>query len=134
LALLFDVALRIALVAAFDSMRDGTAALIAAAAASRAAMPVAMHLLPPAAGSAPGPWSVTPTQEAVWTAGALGVAFAFLFLGPGGGILAALLGIGAVAGAVWLIRRLIGGHTPAALAFVQQATEIAILAAALILD
>ena len=134
LVLLFDVALRIALVAAFSSMRDATAALIASAAASRAAIPVAMYLLAPAAGGAPGPWAVAPTQELVWTAGALGVAFAFLFLGPGGGILAALLGVAAVAGAVWLIRRLIGGHTPAALSFVQQVTEIAVLAAGLIVD
>ena len=134
LVLLFDVALRITLVAAFASLRDATAALIASAAASRAAMPVAMHLLAPAEGAAAGPWSIKPTQEAVWTAGALGVAFAFLFLGPGGGVLAAVLGIGAVAGAVWLVRRLIGGHTPAALSFIQQGTEIAVLAAALIVD
>ena len=134
LVLLFDVALRIALVAAFATMRDATSALIAAAAASRAAIPVAMHLLPPAAGSAPGPWSVAPSQEALWTAGALGVAFVFLFLGPGGGVLAAVLGIGAVVGAVWLVRRLIGGHTPAALSFIQQITEITVLAAALIVD
>ena len=87
--LLFDVALRIALVAAFATMRDATSALIASAAASRAAIPVAMHLLPPAEGSAPGPWSAAPSQEALWTAGALGVAFAFLFLGPGSGVLAA---------------------------------------------
>ena len=134
LVLLFDAALRIALVAAFSSMRVGTAALVAAAAASRAAMPVAMHLLAPAAGAAAGPWSVRPTQEAVWTAGALGVAFVFLFLGPGGGVLAAALGIAVVAGAVWLIRRLIGGHTPAALSFIQQTAEIAVLAGALIVD
>ena len=134
LVLVFDVALRIALVAAFSSMRDATAALVASAAASRAAIPVAMYLLEPTGGAALGPWSVKPTQEAVWTAGALGVAFAFLFLGPGGGVLAALLGIAVVAGTVWLLRRLLGGHTPAALSFVQQAAEIAVLAAALIVD
>ncbi|MGE5147742.1 MAG: adenosylcobinamide-GDP ribazoletransferase [Candidatus Eiseniibacteriota bacterium] len=134
LVLLFDVALRIALVAAFDTTRDATSALVAAAAASRAAIPVAMHLLQPAAGSAPAAWTVAPSQEALWTAGALGIAFVFLFLGPAGGVLAAALGIGAVVGAVWLVRRLIGGHTPTALSFIQQGVEITVLAAALIVD
>jgi adenosylcobinamide-GDP ribazoletransferase len=60
----------------------------------------------------------------------LGGLLGFLFLGPGGGLMALVFGAVGVAFVAWLAERQIGGFTGDVLGAQQQAAEIAVLAAA----
>ena len=60
----------------------------------------------------------------------LGGLLGFLFLGPGGGLMALAMAIIAVAALAWLAERQVGGFTGDVLGAQQQAAEIAVLAAA----
>jgi len=133
LALLFMFTLKIALVAAMANSREAAAALIAAAVAARAVLPLATYNLAPLTDFDPGPLTVVPSREAVWTTGALGVAFVLLFLGPAAGIAALLFGSIVAAAAAWRLRHEIGGYSTEGLAMVLSATEIAVLIAAVVI-
>ena len=133
LALLFLVTLKIALIAAVANSREAAAALVAAAVAARAILPLATFHLSPLADLDSGPLTVVPTREAAWTTGALGVAFVLLFLGPIAGIAAIAFGAVAGAAAAWRLRHEIGGYSTEGLAVVLSATEIAVLIAAVVI-
>ncbi len=133
LALLFLLTLKIALVAAVANSREAAAALVAAAVAARAILPLATFNLSPLADLDPGPLTVVPNREAAWTTGALGVAFVLLFLGPVAGIAAIAMGAIAGAAAAWRLRHEIGGYSTEGLAVVLSAAEIAVLIAAVVI-
>jgi len=133
LALLFLVTLKIALVAAVANSREAAAALVAAAVAARAILPLATFNLAPLKNLDPSPLTVVPTREAVWTTGALGVAFVLLFLGPIAGFAAILFGVAAGAAAAWRMKHEIGGFSTEGLSVVLSATEVAVLIAAVVI-
>ncbi len=130
LALLFTVAFRVAAVAAMGAANEAAAALLAAAAGARAVIPIIAYNLPAAESGDPAPWDEPPSQDRLWTGGALGVAFVLLFLGPVGGIVAVLLAAAAAAAVAVAALRRFGGHDRDSLALAQQAAEIGILLAA----
>jgi len=133
LALLFQVSLKVALIMAAASTKEAAAALIAASAAARTVLPLVTYNLPAVVGLAETPTTVKPTRDAVWTAGALGVAFVLLFLGPLAGFAALLFGGVVGAAAAWRIKHELGGYTQESLAVVLSATEIAVLIAAIVI-
>ncbi|MCP4327560.1 MAG: adenosylcobinamide-GDP ribazoletransferase [Alphaproteobacteria bacterium] len=132
LALIFSVALRTAALATLAAPWSVAAALIAAHAAARAAMPAMMDRLAPARADGLGATAGTPPRRSVTTALALGAALTLLFLGPLAGLFAILL----AAAAGWLLvviaRRQIGGYTGDVLGAMEQAVEMAVLVAAVI--
>jgi len=128
LALVLGVGLRAAALADL-SVADGAAALIAAHAASRAAMPLLMALLEPARTDGLAA-SLGRSSEAVLAqAVILGVLICALMTGPFSGIVALSFAALVLAGLETLARRQIGGYTGDVLGAAQQVTEIAILLA-----
>jgi adenosylcobinamide-GDP ribazoletransferase len=127
LALVFSIGLR---AAALDQIaQPGLAAfaLVAAASASRGLMPLLALWLEPARRDGLGAGLGEPSQEAVATAAVIALLAALLFLGPLAGLLAIILGAGAVAGVAALARTRLGGYTGDVFGAAQQAAETAIL-------
>lgn len=130
LALLFSLGLRAAALAALAPGLEATGALIAAAALSRAAMPLTMRLLPPARADGLGFSAGKPMPGTVLAAVVLGVAAALSGLGLWGGLLAVAAALAAM---VWLngiARQHLGGFTGDTLGALQQVAEVAVLLAA----
>jgi adenosylcobinamide-GDP ribazoletransferase len=130
LALVLSVLLRAAALASIGDVLHAPLALIAAHAASRAALPAAMLGLAPARADGLGATAGTPPRSGVAVAAALGGLITVAALGPLRGMIAlCLTGLSAsVAG--WLARRQIGGYTGDVLGAVQQAGEVVMLLAA----
>jgi adenosylcobinamide-GDP ribazoletransferase len=130
LALVLSIALRAAALAAIGDAVHAGLALIAAHAASRAFLPAAMALLPPARADGLGATAGRPRPEVATLAAAVGAAIALLALGPWRGAAALGLAVAATLLAGLLARRQIGGYTGDVLGAFQQLGEIAMLLAA----
>lgn len=130
LALIASVGLRAAAVAQLSDLIHVGLALVAAHAASRAALPAAMRLLQPARTDGLGAMAGTPSAPAVIASAGIGLGIALSALGPVQG--AAALGLmgAAVFAAAALARRQIGGYTGDVLGAFQQIGEIVMLLAA----
>jgi adenosylcobinamide-GDP ribazoletransferase len=130
LAVVLSVLLRAAALAAIGDVIHAGLALIAAHAASRAALPAIMWRLRPARAEGLGAAAGTPRSSAVAAAGAIGIAIALAALGPLRGIAALCVTSLAVFAMAGLARRRIGGYTGDVLGAVQQMGEIVMLLAA----
>ena len=126
-ALVLSIGLRATAIAAIGDPVFVGLALIAAHAASRAALPMAMYLLRPARADGLGTAAGRPGRMVAAVAALIGSAIALATLGPLTGALALLLTGGAVALAAMLARRQIGGYTGDVLGFFQQIGEIVML-------
>lgn len=129
LALVFSVALRAAALAAAPSAVAGLGALVAAAAWSRALIPVAMQVMPPARADGLGAGAGVPDATIAATAAGLGVVLALAGLGLAAPV-AVLAALAVAWGVVAVARRALGGFTGDVLGAVQQAAEMAVLVAA----
>jgi adenosylcobinamide-GDP ribazoletransferase len=127
LALIFSVGLRTAALAALALPGAATAALVAAHAGSRAALPALMRALDPARADGLGAAAGRPEEGATLWALGIGVVVVLLALGLGAGFWALLFAAGAVALTGALARRQIGGYTGDVLGAAQQAGEIVML-------
>jgi adenosylcobinamide-GDP ribazoletransferase len=126
-ALVLSVGLRVTAVAAIRDPVFVGLTLIAAHAASRAVLPAAMRLLPPARADGLGAAAGRPSRGVALLAALIGAAIALATLGPLTGVLTLLLAGGAVTLAGMLARRQIGGYTGDVLGFFQQIGEIVML-------
>lgn len=105
------------------------AALIAAAAASRAAIPVLLYTMSPARDRGLGAEAGKPDFNEMILALALGAAVTLLLLGPWTGLIALLVGAAGAFKFYYLGNRCAGGVTGALLGAAQQAAEIGVLLA-----
>jgi adenosylcobinamide-GDP ribazoletransferase len=129
LALLFTIGLRAAALAAAPSALAGLGALVAAAAWSRALIPAAMQVMPPARADGLGAGAGMPDATVAATAAVIGLLLALLGLGAAAAP-AVLLALAAAWGVVVLARRTLGGFTGDVLGAIQQVAEIIVLLAA----
>jgi adenosylcobinamide-GDP ribazoletransferase len=127
MALFFVLSLRVVALSYAGSTVEAICLLIAAAAGSRATIPVIMNMLPPARADGQGWAAGEPDRRRVVDAGALGVLIVVLMLWPIWGLLAIASAATAAALVAWLARRRLGGHTGDVLGAVQQCSETAIL-------
>jgi adenosylcobinamide-GDP ribazoletransferase len=130
LAIVLSVALRAAALAQIGEAVYAGLALVAAHAASRAAMPMAMWALPPARTDGLGAEAGRPRPALALAATAIAVAIGLAALGPVHGAVALGLAGAAVFAAGMLARRQVGGCTGDILGALQQIGEIVILLAA----
>jgi adenosylcobinamide-GDP ribazoletransferase len=130
LAIVLSVLLRTAALAAIGDVIHAGLALVAAHAASRAALPAAMIGLTPARHDGLGAMAGTPRAGGAIAAALIGSATALAALGPARGAIALCLAGVMVFATVELARRQIGGHTGDVLGAFQQVGEIVILLAA----
>jgi adenosylcobinamide-GDP ribazoletransferase len=130
LAIVLSVGLRAAALAQIGEAVHAGLALVAAHAASRAALPAAMSALPPARDDGVGAAAGRPPLAAVLGAAAIAVAIGLAALGPLRGVVALGLAGAAVCAAAALARHQIGGYTGDVLGAFQQIGEIMILLAA----
>lgn len=124
LVLILSVGLRVAALASFAEPGMAAVALVAAAAASRGALPVLAWQLKPVKADEPAS-TIDPTTATV--GGLLGALIALLCLGPAAGIAAVIIGGAAAVLVGALAQHLIGGRTEQTFGATQQAVEIAIL-------
>lgn len=129
LALVFAVGLKASALAAAPSGLAGLGALVAAAALSRALVPAAMQVMPPARTDGLGAGAGTPDASVAALAAVLGLMLcgAGLAWAAPAAIVAALAASVAV---ILLARRTLGGFTGDVLGALQQVSEVAILLAA----
>jgi adenosylcobinamide-GDP ribazoletransferase len=130
LALVVSVLLRTAALAGIGDVIHAGLALIAAHAASRAALPAVMMGLMPARPNGLGAMAGTPRAGGALAAALIGTALALAALGPMRGAIALCLTGVFVFAMAELARRQIGGYTGDVLGAFQQVGEIAILLAA----
>jgi len=127
IALIATIGLRGVALATIPGPIEGTLALIAAHAASRAALAPALLLMQPARDDGLGASAGRPSLMATSVAVAVGVFVALGMLGPvRGGVAVVLMGL-AVAGTAVLAQRQIGGYTGDVLGAFQQVGEIVML-------
>jgi adenosylcobinamide-GDP ribazoletransferase len=129
LAIVFSVGLRATILAGMPTPGTAAAALIAAGALSRAALPVIVHWLPPARSEGMAAEAGRPDLARVVAAGIIALIIGLLVLDDRAVAAALLAAGGAVAGVALLARPSLGGHTGDVLGASQQAAEIAALAA-----
>lgn len=130
LALVLSIGLRAAALAQIGEAVFAGLALVAAHAASRAALPGAMRAMVPARADGLGAAAGRPSTPLAIAAAALGIVIALAALGPGRGAVALVLSGATVCAAAWLARRQIGGYTGDVLGAFQQVGEIVMLLAA----
>ncbi len=130
LALVLSVALRAAAVAQIGEVVFAGLALVAAHAVSRALLPVAMSILPPARETGLGADAGRPRPAATIAALLIALAIGATALGPLHGIVAFGCAAAAAALAAAVAQRRIGGYTGDILGGVQQVGEIVVLLAA----
>ena len=130
LAIVLSVLLRAAALAGIVDVIHACLALIAAHAASRAALPAAMIGLTPARPDGLGARAGTPRAGGAIAAALIGSAIALAALGPVRGAIALCLTGVIVFALAGLARRQIGGYTGDVLGAFQQVGEIVILLAA----
>jgi len=127
IALIVTIGLRAVALTAIGDPIEGALALIAAHAASRAALPPALYLMQPAREDGLGATAGKPRLAAVLVAVAIGTAVTLGMLGPWRGSIALIVTTGAVAATAVLARRQIGGYTGDVLGAFQQVGEITML-------
>jgi adenosylcobinamide-GDP ribazoletransferase len=127
-AVVFSLGLRVASVAALPAVL-GAAAIIAAAALSRAVLPAILRWLPPARQAGMGAEAGRPQVQAVVAAAIIGGLVALIALGPVIALVAAALAAIGAAAVALLARWQIGGHTGDVCGTVQQTAEVAALLA-----
>ncbi len=132
LALILSVAVRVAAVAALAGPGVAGAALIAAHAVARGAVPVIMVRLIAVRPGGLAAASGTPSGGGVAAALALSAIVAFVVLGPLVGLLALALAVVASGLIAALARRQIGGYTGDVLGALEQSVEIAVLLAVVV--
>jgi adenosylcobinamide-GDP ribazoletransferase len=130
LAIVLSVLLRAAALAAIGDVIHAGLALVAAHAASRAALPAAMMGLAPARRDGLGATAGTPGAGGAIAAALIGAAIALAALGPVRGAITLCLAGVIVFAVAELARRQIGGYTGDVLGAFQQVGEIMILLAA----
>jgi adenosylcobinamide-GDP ribazoletransferase len=130
LAIVLSVLLRTAALAGIGDVIHAGLALVAAHAASRAALPAAMIGLAPARHDGLGAMAGTPSMGGAIAAALIGAAIALAALGPVRGIIALCLAGVTVFSLAGVARRQIGGYTGDVLGAFQQVGEIVILLAA----
>jgi adenosylcobinamide-GDP ribazoletransferase len=128
-AMVFSVGLRVALVAGLSTPAMAGAALMAAAAGSRAPLPALLRWLPPARAEGLAAAAGRPRLREVTIAAILSAAIVFAVLDPAAGVVVVLAIAGAAALVAWIAWRSVGGHTGDVLGAAQQIAEIAALAA-----
>lgn len=133
MALFFALALRATTISYMGSAWDAGFAMVAAAIASRAAIPPVMFLLPAARGDGLARAAGEPDRHRVVDAVALGLVLSALAFAPIAEPLTILAALAAAAVAAVLVgllaRTRLGGQTGDVLGAVQQAAEIAVLLA-----
>ena len=130
MALIIVIGARVAAVADLRNDMDVLAALVVAAALSRASMVVAMRMMPAAREDGMAAGAGEPAFDQVLIALIVGAVLALVLLFPwtwvaalaGGGIAACLVG--------WLAMTVLGGKTGDVLGAIQQVSEIGVLAGA----
>ena len=127
IALIVTIGLRAVALTTIGDPIDGALALIAAHAASRAALPPALYLMNPAREDGLGATAGRPTLTATLVAVAIGAVVAIGMLGPLRGTVALIVMAAAVATAAVLAQRQIGGYTGDVLGAFQQIGEIVML-------
>jgi adenosylcobinamide-GDP ribazoletransferase len=127
IALIVTIGLRAVALTAIGDPIGGALALIAAHAASRAALPPALYLMHPAREDGLGATAGRPTLAATLVAVAIGAVIALGVLGPARGVIALAVMAAAVTGAAVLAQRQIGGYTGDVLGAFQQVGEIVML-------
>jgi adenosylcobinamide-GDP ribazoletransferase len=128
--LVLSITLRAAALATIGDPIHAGLVLVAAHAASRGALPLAMRLLRPARSDGLAASAGRPSLAVAIASPVLGAAIALALLGPLAGGVALLLAAAAVALAAVLARHQIGGYTGDVLGFFQQIGEIVMLLAA----
>lgn len=129
LALVFAIGLKAAALAAAPTGLAGLGALVAAGALSRALIPAAMQVMPPARADGLGAGAGTPDASMAALAAVIGI----MLCGAGlawAAPAAIAASLAAAALAVAVARRAFGGYTGDVLGAVQQTAEVAILVAA----
>lgn len=129
LAMVFSVGLRVALVAGLPSPETAAAALVAAAAVSRAPLPAILRWLPAARLNGLAADAGRPGFSQVAIAWVLAAVIAFLVLDPVAAVVVLAAAAGAAAAMAWMGYRALGGHTGDILGASQQVAEMAVLAA-----
>jgi adenosylcobinamide-GDP ribazoletransferase len=130
LAIVMSVLLRAAALATIGDVIHGGLALIAAHAASRAALPAVMWALPPARADGLGATAGTPATGGVAAAAAIGAVVALTALGPLRGLTALCLAGLVIFAVARFVRRQLGGQTGDVLGAIEQIGEIVMLLAA----
>jgi len=134
LAIVFSIGLRAAILAGMSTPGTAAAALVAASALSRAALPVIVHWLPPARREGMAAEAGRPDLARVVAAVIIAFIVGLIVLDDRV-VAAALLAAGvAAAGVSLLARSSLGGHTGDVLGASQQAAEIAALAAVAVIS
>ena len=132
IALVVVLAAKVGAIAHLGADLGGTglvvAAMIAAAAASRAAMPALMLWMQPARSDGLAADAGRPPSTHVWTGLAIAAVLAVALLTWSGLVAFLIAGLGS-AGIAWLAERQIGGHTGDVLGGVQQIAEVLFLLA-----
>jgi adenosylcobinamide-GDP ribazoletransferase len=133
-ALILSITLRWSALAAIAEPMAITAALLVAHAASRAALPAFMSLVPPARSEGLSAGAGQPPAQSAIIAASLGILCLVIGFGPGKAVMALILL--SIVASIWgfIATRQIGGQTGDILGAVEQAGEIVVLlmAAALI--
>jgi adenosylcobinamide-GDP ribazoletransferase len=127
LAIVLSVLLRTAALARIGDIGHAGLVLIAAHAASRAALPVAMRVMAPARADGLGVEAGRPSASAAIAAVTIGVLFSLAGLGPTRGAIALGAASAATLAAGMLAQRRIGGYTGDILGAFQQIGEIVML-------
>ena len=127
LAIVLSVLLRAAALAEIGEVVQGGLALIAAHAASRAALPLAMCILAPARSEGLAARAGRPRLPLAIAALVIGLTIALSALGPERGAMAIVLAGSALFGLGVMAQHRIGGHTGDVLGAFQQIGEIVIL-------
>jgi adenosylcobinamide-GDP ribazoletransferase len=130
LALIFSVGLRAAALAALADLGHIVAGLIAAHAAARGFLPLAMRRMVPAREDGLGAAAGRPEAAIAWGAVALGGIIAIIALGIPTGVGALVLAAAGTALLAFLAHRQIGGHTGDVLGALEQTAEILVMVAA----
>jgi adenosylcobinamide-GDP ribazoletransferase len=129
LAIVAGFALRVSALAALADPWAVAGALIAAHAASRALIPMAMRAGPLARRSGLAAYATTPSLEVAATAAGLAAAITVLALPPLAALTGLALALLAGGAMLWLARRQIGGYTGDVLGAIQQCGETGVLLA-----
>jgi adenosylcobinamide-GDP ribazoletransferase len=127
LAIVLSVSLRAAALARIGDAVHAGLALVAAHAASRAALPVAMRVMAPARADGLGVEAGRPGASAAIAAVIIGVLISLAALGPSRGAIALGAAGAAIFAACMLAQRRIGGYTGDVLGAFQQVGEIVML-------
>ncbi len=126
-ALILSLLLRSSALASLAEPAAVAAALVAAHASARAAMPVLMWLVPGARTDGLSADAGRPSCRSVVVAGLLGASALALGLGLVAAIIALLLLFAAIAFMAWICRRQIGGQTGDVLGALEQVSEVLVL-------